>query len=153
MRASARSTVLLLVVVLLPAVAGSSGAHQSRTVERLLANPLPFLDDAVSWRVEVPPGVVVCVSAAERGAASFWLRASGEDGPVIASPTPGLAQGLYLAAGTWTVTLDPAAGAAVDVLVEFAGYFGDCGKGPADFELVDLPAPPPCATEAGACLP
>jgi hypothetical protein len=130
----------------------------TREVKRLVASPTPLgaqgmLGDAVSWRVDVPEGVVVCVSAREGGGAPFYLHAT--DGHTkLGSPTPGMAQGFTLPGpASWTLTIDPAFGALADILVDLSGHYVDCPNAPASFSLVDLPSPPPCLTEAGACLP
>lgn len=159
MQARARFTaVALALAFFLPLASGVPTTHAEREVKALVASPSPWgpltaLDDSTSWRVEVPEGVVVCVDAIESGAALFDLRAT-HDGPSLQSPTPALRQSLLLPGpDTWTLTVDPVAGAEVDVHVMLDGHFVDCPNGPASFTITDLPRPPPCVGEAGACLP
>lgn len=146
------SVLLVALLVALPAAGGVTTSHATKRVERVLASPVPpglVLDDAVSWRLVVPDGVVVCVDAHEEGAAPFRLLWD-EGG----SPVPSFAQSVLLGPGTWTLTLDPVAGADVDVVVELRGAFVDCvNRAPAKFELDDVASRGACLTDAGVCLP
>jgi hypothetical protein len=157
-RVRARWIVAVALAFLAPAASGDAPTHFVLRVQELLASPTPLagdatLGDAWAWRLDVPEGVVVCVSAREHAVAPFSLSATGGPNPP-ASPAPALEQGFELQGpATWTLTVDPALAGPVDVTVDLAGHYVECGNEPAPFDVTALPPPAWCATPVGGCPP
>jgi hypothetical protein len=112
------------------------------------------LDDGHVWEVDVPVGAQVFVHAQGDVGSLFYLRWQGPgapSAPLVAAPA--LEDGTTLGTGTWRVTVDPAGGVAVRVVVTFTGTYGDVdGGAPAPFTLRDVKGGSPCVVP-GACLP
>jgi len=152
-RANARlrgAIVLALLVLFVPPGGAETGTHATREVHRGVASPLAPLDDSASWRIEVPPGEVVCVDARSTMGALFSLS---WEGPEPGATLPGVALAHVFPEGVWTLTLDPVAGIDASFLVDFHGAFVACDNAPAPFTITDLPERAACVTEAGFCLP
>jgi len=155
---------VLLALVLLAAPAMAEGASGTGTrfverIERVVASPTPvrqflLLSDAHVWRVDVPASGVVTVYAEGRESAPFWLRAERLDAGPSTALLPATRAGLILPAeGAWRVTLDPAAGVAVDISITFRGSAGGTGTGaPLPFTLTPLERGDACLFPS-VCLP
>lgn len=121
---------------------------------RLVASPAlaeaGVLSDQHAWRVDVPAGTFVTVTAVDANGNLFYLRANRTLGGLW---LPGPAASLPLdAPGAWRVEVDPLAGARVDIRVTFRGHVADGDGIAAPFTLTELEAERGCVT-AGVCLP
>ena len=147
---------LLALLLCLPALAAPA-TTQTRTVERLVAMPTPLgpvtaLDDGHAWEVDVPADAQVFVKAEGQPGSLFYLRWGRPDAPDRPALAPSQEGGATLSPGTWRVTVDPAGGAAVRILVTFTGHYGDLdGGSPAPFTLRDVKGGNPCVLP-GVCL-
>lgn len=141
----------LVALLAAPALAETDVSYAERRVVGDIAFPVELLlRDAVAWRVDVPAGTLVEVSATDAKGSLFYLRANRTlSGLWLPGPSATLALD---EAGPWRVEVDPAAGAPVDVRVRFRGYVGDFGGAPAPFSIQDLEPERGCVTP-GVCLP
>ena len=159
---SQRAFVLLALALLAaPALVADgpseTGVRFDKRIERLVATPTPFgpllaLGDAAVWRVDVPSSAVVLVEAWGNDTAPFHFRFERTGSAPSTFFVPTTHAGAILTSGSWRVTVDPAAGVAVDIHVSFRGQAGGAGGGATPFTLTQIANDNPCLFPS-VCLP
>lgn len=148
----------LLAPTLLAEDPSETGSSFEKRVKRTFASPTPFgpilaLGDSTVWRVDVPTSAVVLVEAWGNETAPFYFRVERMGSAPSSFFVPTTHAGAILSVpGAWRVTIDPAAGAMVDITVRFAGQTGGPGGAPHAFTLTRIANDNPCLLP-GVCLP
>lgn len=154
MRVTRREVVLVLVLLAVPLSAAENATLVQRHLERVLASPLPIASDQAAFHVDVPLGAVVLVDARSAPSSVFFLHFHRDQAMDAGSPTPAFAQSALLGAGSWSVTVDPVAGALVRIDVTFRGFVSDVGGAPAAFGFYDVAIDRGCTSlQPEVCLP
>jgi len=145
---------MLLIALSVPASADFGAAFEDRIL-RAVASPTPAgpalaLSDRHAYSITLDGVAYVEIIAQSDPSAVFYLTASCVPGLVAA---PASRQSISCSSpGTHTIEVDPAAGVAVDITVQFRGHIGSRNGDPYPFGFARTAADAGCVVP-GVCLP